>query len=122
MIELISGFTLTADEHCYTVGKPRERPGKGIEMQTPKYYCTISQAVQGTLERVLLQGVASGEITTLRQFAEELNRQRTALEKLLAPLETGGEAPQKEAHGLTSSAKGRYTPGHQDGTTTVSHA
>lgn len=122
MIELISGFVLAADEYCYSVGVPTQDKAGTVRIRNPKYYGTISQAIQGTLERVLLQGVASGEITTLRQFAEELNRQRTALDELLAPLETGGEAPQKEAHGLTSSAEGRYTPGHQDGSTTVSHA
>ena len=61
------------------------------------------------------QKVAAGEITTLRQFAEKLDRQRVELEKLLAPLETRGEAVQEAAHGLSFASGGRRTTGTENG-------
>lgn len=121
MIELISGFVLTADECCYSVGVPVQDKAGTIRIRTPKYYTTMEQAVQGTLERSLRQRVAAGEITTLRQFAEELDRQRAELAKLLAPLKTCGEAPEGAAHGPSSASEGRRTTVQENGSPSVLH-
>ena len=116
MIELISGFVLTADECCYSVGVPVQDKAGTIRIRTPKYYGTMEQAVQGTLERSLRQRVAAGEITTLRQFAAELDRQRTELAKQLAPLKPCGEAPEGAAHGLSPTSEGTtHTTGQENG-------
>lgn len=37
MIYLTDEVALTADSMQYIVGKPVQRPGKGVEMQNPKY-------------------------------------------------------------------------------------
>lgn len=110
MIELISGFVLTADECCYSVGVPVQDKAGTIRIRTPKYYGTMEQAVQGTLERSLRQRVAAGEITTLRQFAEELDRQRTELAKQLAPLKPCGEAPEGGPMAFRPLPRVRHTP------------
>lgn len=46
MIYLTDEIALTADSIQYIVGKPVQRPGKGVEMQNPKYYHKLSAALQ----------------------------------------------------------------------------
>lgn len=87
MIQLTDSLVLTADDHCFIVGKPSERRGGVIEVRDPTYYTTAGQAVQGALNRTILQGVKNGSITTLREFIREQDRQRAKLEELIAPLE-----------------------------------
>lgn len=87
MIQLTKGLAMTADEHCYIVGQPRQRADKGTVLRKPTYHPTAAQAVSAALDRTLRQGVADGTITTLRQFAQEQERQRTELEKALHKLE-----------------------------------
>ena len=87
MIQLTKDFAMTADNHCFIVGRPRQRVGKALEMLEPSYYTTAAQAVQGTLNRAMRQGVADGSITTLRQFIQEQERLKTELHSMIKPLE-----------------------------------
>jgi len=87
MIQLTNELYMTADDHCYIVGKPRKGRGKGVELRNPTYYSTAAQALTGALNRAMRQSVADGSITTLREFAQELERQRLAFEKAITPLE-----------------------------------
>lgn len=87
MIQLIKDLAMTADEHCYIVGKPRQTAQDGIRLDRLTYYTSAAQAVSGAIARALRQGVADGSITTLRQFVQEQERQRADLEKLLHQLE-----------------------------------
>jgi len=40
MIQLTEDLAMIADDHCYIVGKPRQRPGRPVEMENPTYYTT----------------------------------------------------------------------------------
>ena len=66
MIYLTDEIALTADSIQYIVGKPVQRPGKGVEMQNPKYYHKLSAALQ--------QAVTDNRITELRQIVTEQAR------------------------------------------------
>lgn len=75
MIYLTDEVALTADSMQYIVGKPVQRPGKGVEMQNPKYYHNLNAALQ--------QAVADSRITELRQvIAEQTRLEQTFSEKL----------------------------------------
>ena len=87
MIQLTKDLAMTADEHCYIVGKLRQRADRGTILDKPTYHTTAAQAVSAALNRALRQGVSDGSITTLRQFIEEQDRQRTELDKLMSKLE-----------------------------------
>lgn len=87
MIQLTKDLAMTADEHCYIVGQPRQRADKGTILRNPTYHPTAAQAVSTALVRAMRQGVADGSITTLRQFVQEQERQRTEINKLLHQLE-----------------------------------
>lgn len=87
MIQLTKDLVLTADEHCYIVGKPRQRPGRPIGIENAKYYSTVTQAVQGALSIAMRQGVADGSITTLQDFIKRAEVLRDEFAKLVAPLE-----------------------------------
>lgn len=87
MIQLTTDLAMTADEHCYIVGKPRQTHDRNIELRNPTYHTTAAQAVQSALARTMRQSVANGSITTLREFIQEQERQRMELEKLIALLE-----------------------------------
>lgn len=89
MIQLTKGFAMIADDCCYTVGKPRQKADGHVVLDKPTYYPTAAQAVSGTLARAMLQGVADGSVTTLRQFIKEQERLHGELEKLIMPLEEG---------------------------------
>ncbi len=95
MIQLTKDLAMTADEHCYIVGKPRQRADKGTVLDKLTYYPTAAQAVSGALSRTMRQGVADGSITTLLEFVQEQERLRDELEKLLAPLEDVGKAGER---------------------------
>lgn len=86
MIQLTKDFAITADEHCYIVGKLCQRGDKPTELRNPTYHTTAAQAVSTVLTRAMRKGVADGSITTLQQFVQEQKRLRTELEKLIAPL------------------------------------
>lgn len=49
MIYLTDEIALTADSMQYTVGKPVERPGKGVEMRDAKYYLKLGAALQSVV-------------------------------------------------------------------------
>lgn len=110
MIQLSNNLAMTADDHGYIVGKPRQKPDKGIVLDNPTYYTTVPQAVQGALDRGMRQAVADGCVTTLGQFIEEQERQMERLKKLLAPLE-GGKARQEADGPPAPAAEGSYTQG-----------
>ena len=57
MIYLTDEIALTADSIQYIVGKPVQRPGKGVEMQNPKYYHKLSAALQQALPISVLAAV-----------------------------------------------------------------
>lgn len=105
MIQLTDGLAMTADEHGYMIGKPRQKPGKGIVMDSPTCYVTVAQAAQGALDRAMRKAVASGCVTTLGQFIEEQARQCEEMKKLLAPLE-GGNGRQDADKPLLPAVKG----------------
>lgn len=59
-------YAITADDHCYTVGKPVVRKDKdGEEKEVivkPRYYTTLSDAVRGLMESMRKEIVASGDM------------------------------------------------------------
>lgn len=87
MIQLTKELAMTADSHCFIVGRPRQRVGKALEMLEPSYYSTATQTVQGALNRAMRQGVADGNITTLQQFIREQERLKAELQLMIKPLE-----------------------------------
>lgn len=88
MIQLPGGFAITADEHCYMVGSTRQRRNRADTLRNVTYYSTMEQAVRGAVMRVMRKGVEDGEITTLRDFLEELERRRTAIQEMTKCLDT----------------------------------
>ncbi len=87
MIRLTDKLVVTADSECYIVGKPRHRVGKGVEMQSPRYYPTLAQAVRGAVSTTLRQKVASEEITTLSEFIRQEKQLQEEFTKRLEDLE-----------------------------------
>ena len=83
MIYLTDEIALTADSMQYTVGKPVERPGKGVEMRDVKYYLKLGAALQSVVADLVRAGVADGSITELRQVvAEQARLEQEFSEKL----------------------------------------
>lgn len=78
-------------------------------IDNPKYYSTMTQAVQGTLSRIMRLSVKDGEITSLRQFAAEQEKFRADLERLLAPLDSG-QARNVADNAIEQAAEGNYIP------------
>ena len=74
MIYLTDKLAVTADSECYMAGKPRQRAGKGVSVDNPRYYPTLAQAVRGAVSTTLRQKVAASEITTPRQISAEKSR------------------------------------------------
>ena len=74
MIYLTDEIALTADSMQYAVGKPVERPGKGVEMRDSKYYLKLGAALQAVVADCVRAGVADGHITELRQIVTEQAR------------------------------------------------
>lgn len=87
MIQLTENLAMTADEHCYIVGKPRKSVGRGEELRNCTYHSTAAQAVSAALSHAMRQDVADGSITTLRQFIQAQEHYRAEFEKLIAPLD-----------------------------------
>lgn len=87
MIFLTDDLVLVADEHCYVVGKPRQRPDKGLIIDSPTYHKDINCAVLSAVERSLRSKIRDGSITTLRQFLDEQARLTSQLKELLTPME-----------------------------------
>lgn len=87
MIQLTEDLVLVADERCYIVGKPRQRPDKGIIVDSPTYHTNINQAVLSAIRRSMRLSVKDGSVTTLRQFMVEEQRLTEQIKALLAPLE-----------------------------------
>lgn len=109
MINLCTGLVMTADEHCFVVGKPRKSRGKGCEIQHPTYYTTAAQAVQGALLRAMHQAAADGSVTTLREFLATQEKLQADLQRLIAPLD-GGQGWQNVGEGTADSSVGKDTP------------
>ena len=83
MIYLTDEIALTADSMQYTVGKPVERPGKGVEMRDAKYYLKLGAALQSVVADLVRAGVADDRITELRQVvAEQARLEQEFSEKL----------------------------------------
>ena len=112
MIQLVGGLALAADTSCYIVGRPRESRGKGIELQSPKFYTSVAQAAQGALEQALRQSVADGQINSLREFIREQERLKQELSALLAPLgpERVGQPRQGVVEATPAPSEGRHIP------------
>jgi len=89
MIPLTDDLVMIADDYCYTIGKPRQRADKGVILDHPTYYTTAGQAVQGALNRTMRKAVKDGRVTTLKQFVQEQERQRTELERLIFAVDSG---------------------------------
>ena len=87
MIQLTDHLFVTADKRSYIVGEPRQRVGKGMEMDSPSYFTTMTQAVRYAVSQALKERVANDQITTLRQFVKEQERLQTDFIKKLEPLE-----------------------------------
>lgn len=106
MIQLTQELAMTADEHGYIVGKPRQSADKVVRLDKPTYYPTAAQAVSSACARALRQGVADGTITTLRGVIQEQERLQAEFERLIAPLDSG-EARQSavETHQAAETGK-----------------
>lgn len=110
MIQLTKDLVMVADDHCYTVGNPREGRGGAVEVRNPTYYTTAAQAVQGALNRAMRSAVKDGSITTLQEFIQEQDRQRAELEKLITPLDGGGNRGETVVETREAAGEGNYTP------------
>lgn len=99
---------MTADEHCFVVGKPRQRAGRAVEIQSPTYYSTAAQAVRGALLRAMRQAVADGSVTTLRGFLTTQGRIQADFQRLIAPLSVG-EGWESVGEGTADSSGARDT-------------
>lgn len=83
MIYLTDEVALTADSMQYIVGKTVQRPGKGVEMQNPKYYHNLNAALQQAVADCIRASVADSRITELRQVvAEQARLEQVFSEKL----------------------------------------
>lgn len=87
MIQLTKDFVMIADGECYAVGKARNSIATASKLIKPKYYTTAAQAVRGTIQLAMMQSVKNEEVTTLRQFVEELERLKAEIAQILEPLE-----------------------------------
>lgn len=74
MIQLTDTLALTADEHNYIVGRARQRAARGIVIESPSYFTSITQAVLYAVSQAMRERVAKNQVTTLEQFAEEQAR------------------------------------------------
>lgn len=118
MIQLTKDLVMVADDHCYTVGNPREGRGGAVEIRNPTYYATAAQAVQGALNRAMRSVVKGGSITTLREFIQEQDRQRAELEKLIAPLDSVGNRGENVVEAHEANKVGKDTPTDKGGAET----
>lgn len=109
MIQLTKRLIMKADKHCYIVGEAKHRRGRAVEIKEPKYYSTAAQAVRGALDTAMRMAVEDEEVTTLRDFIREQERQREALEKLIMPLE-GGKPGQSGVEGRLPTDPRTDTP------------
>lgn len=90
MIQLTKDLVMIADDHCYTIGEPRQKADKGIVLDKPTYHTTAGQAVSAAVSRAMRAAVKDGRITTLNGFIREQERLQAEFEKLVAQLD-GGE-------------------------------
>lgn len=98
MIELPKGFVITADEHCFIVGKRKQRADGRTDIVNPKYYTTMHQAIRGTICCMMRVAVKDGDVTTLQQFSEEQRKLHGELWRLISPLSVS-EVVQSRAEG-----------------------
>lgn len=92
MIYLNERLAITADKYQYILGTPRERPracGEGTEtiMVNPSYHRTLIQALRAAVQREMRRGVESGDIQSLRNYAEQLEAIANDLEAKIKPLD-----------------------------------
>lgn len=92
MIYLNERLAITADKYQYILGTPRERPracGEGTEtiMTNPSYHRTLIQALRAAVQREMRRGVESGDIQSLRNYAEQLEAIANDLEAKIKPLD-----------------------------------
>ena len=88
MIYLTDKLAVTADSECYMVGRPRQRAGRAVSVDNPRYYTTLAQAVRATVSATLRQKVAEDEITTLQEFIRQEKRLQEEFVKKLEVLDT----------------------------------
>lgn len=79
MIQLTEKLAVTADKYQYIVGTPRQRArrsGEALEttLDDPAYCKTLAQALRVAVSSEMKRGVYSGEIQTLRAFAQHLEK------------------------------------------------
>jgi len=113
MIQLTKRLVMKADKYCYIVGEPRQRAGRALEIKEPRYYTTAAQAVHGALATAMRMAVEDEEVTTLREFIQEQERQRAALEKLIMPL-AGGTPGESRGKGPVATETGKDVSQHGD--------
>lgn len=91
MIQLTDKIVVTADEHQFIVGRPRQRTRKdgnqAIGIDSPSYFTSLSNAVKFAVTQSMRDSVANGTITTLREFIAEQERVQNEFARLLEPLE-----------------------------------
>ena len=87
VVYLTDKLAVTADSECYMVGKPRQRAGKGVSVDNPRYYPTLAQAVRGAVSTTLRQKVAASEITSLQEFIRQEQALQTEFTKKLEVLD-----------------------------------
>lgn len=92
MIYLNERLAITADKYQYILGTPRERSracGEGTEtiMANPSYHRTLIQALRAAVQREMRRGVESGDIQSLRNYAEQLEAIANDLEAKIKPLD-----------------------------------
>lgn len=101
MINLINGWYIEADSYSYALRRKytEEEIAEKLKNNSEKtaeeyselyetfgYYGTMSIAINGFIKHMLRQKVAKEEITTLKQFADELRTLKEEINALIEPL------------------------------------
>lgn len=74
MIEVMNGYCIKSDRKQFIIGKTRKDKSGHIRFKDPHYFHTIHGAVKETQRRLLCEKIADDEITTLKQFIDEVER------------------------------------------------
>lgn len=86
MIELPGNMMITADHEQYIVGRGSSGGCRGVVIKKPRYYPSLETAARAALQQAMCDKVAAGEITSLRDYLQELQRVKAELAELLEPL------------------------------------
>ena len=76
MIELLGGYCIKSDRKQFIMGQTRKDKAGHTRFKEPHYFSTMQGAVKEAIRRLLCEKVAGDEITTLRQFVEDVYKRQ----------------------------------------------